>query len=184
MCRLSMIFGIAWSTLLALAPPGILSARPLAQSAGQSQPGPSTTFEQLQAAAASDVQNGENTKAISDIESALAIQPDWKEGWWNLGTLQYEANQYSEAARAFEKVVAYAPRMGPAWALLGLCEFELKRYEESLAHLETAQTIGLGDDAETTRVANYHFALLLIRQGQFERGVKVLHSTFGDGPPS
>ena len=56
-----------------------------------------------------------------------------------------------EAARAFEKVVADAPRLGPAWALLGLCEFELKQYKESLAHLETAQTLGLGHDPKLQR---------------------------------
>jgi tetratricopeptide (TPR) repeat protein len=184
MSRLSMMFGIGWPTLLVLALPGVLSTHLFAQSSGQNQPGPSKSFEQLRAAAAAEVQNGENAEAIRDIESALAIQPDWKEGWWNLGTLQYEANQYTEAARAFEKVVAYAPRLGVAWALLGLCEFELKQYEESLAHLETAQTLGVGDDAETARVANYHFALLLIRQGEFERSVNVLQSTFGNGPPT
>ena len=179
-----MKFGIAWPTLVALALPGVLPAHLFAQSLGQNQPGPSKSIEQLKTAAAAEVQNGENAEAIRDIESALAIQPDWKEGWWNLGTLQYEANQYTEAAQAFEKVVAYAPRLGPAWALLGLCEFELKQYEESLAHLETAQTLGVGDDPETARVANYHFALLLIRQGKFERGVEVLQSTFGNGPPT
>jgi predicted Zn-dependent protease len=68
--------------------------------------------------------------------------------------------------------------------LLGLCEFELKQYGPALAHLEDAQTLGLGDDAETARVASYHLALLRIRQGQFERGTELLHSAFGSGPLS
>jgi tetratricopeptide (TPR) repeat protein len=161
--------------------PQIFSRSPRAR-VNRGRPG---SLEQLKAAAAAaEVQNGENAKAIHDIQRALAIQADWIEGCWSLGTLQYEANQYNNAAQDFQRVVAYAPRLGTAWALLGLCEFELKQYPQSLSHLEKAQTLGLGDDAETARVANYHLALLLIRQGQFERGVELLHFAFGDGPPS
>ena len=113
----------------------------------------------------------------------MRIQPDWEEGWWTLGTLQYEANHYADAAQAFQKLVTFAPRLGSAWALLGLCEFELKQYATSSSHLEKAQTLGLGNDVETARVASYHLALLLIREGHFERGAELLHATFGDNAP-
>lgn len=184
MVRLSMMSlrktGAAWPTLFVL----ILPANLPAQTPGQVRPATQASFEQLKATAAAEVQNGENAQAIGDIQRALAMQPDWKEGWWNLGTLQYEANRYPEAAQAFQKVVEFAPRFGTAWALLGLCEFELKRYGPALAHLENAQTLGLGDDAETARVASYHLALLRIRQGQFERGTELLHTAFGGGTAS
>ena len=179
MVSLRMI-GIASTAVFVLG----LSAHVLAQASGQDEPVSSVGFEQLKIAAAAEIQGGDNAKAIRDIQRALVIQPDWKEGWWNLGTLQYEANDYTDAAQAFQKVVVYAPRLGTAWALLGLCGFELKQYAESLSHLERAQTLGLGDDAETARVASYHLALLLIRSGDFERGAELLHSTFGDGKPS
>jgi tetratricopeptide (TPR) repeat protein len=184
MVRLSMMslrkLGAAWPILFVLSLPAGLPA----QTPGQVQPATQASFEQLKATAAGEVQNGENAQAIGNIQRALAMQPDWKEGWWNLGTLQYEANQYPEAAQALQKVVEFAPRFGTAWALLGLCEFELKQYGPALAHLENAQTLGLGDDAETARVASYHLTLLRIRQGQFERGTELLHSAFGSGPPS
>jgi Flp pilus assembly protein TadD len=70
--------------------------------------------------------------------------------------------------------------MGTAWALLGLCEFELKDYGNALSHLEKAQSIGFGDDPEITRVSSFHLALLLIRQGDFERGSDLLKSAFGE----
>ena len=135
----------------------------------------------LQTAANAEAEEGKTTEAIRDTQRALALQPDWKEGWWNLGTLQYEANLYQDAARSFEKVVGYAPKLGTAWALLGLCEFELKQYAASLAHLEKAQSLGVNEDPETARVASYHLALLLIRDGQFERGANLLHSEFASG---
>jgi tetratricopeptide (TPR) repeat protein len=183
MVRLSIMslrkLGAAWLTLFLLSLPAHLPA----QTPGQVRPATQASLEQLKANAAAEIQNGENAQAVGDIQRALAIEPDWKEGWWNLGTLQYGASQYPEAAQAFQKVVEFAPRFGTAWALLGLCEFELKQYGPALAHLENAQTLGLGDDAETARVASYHLALLQIRQGQFERGTELLHSTFGDGTP-
>lgn len=84
--------GVMWPALLVLALPGLPSANLFAQPAGQGQPGSPGSLEQLKAAAAAEVQNGENAKAIHDIQRALAIQGNWKEGWWRLGTLQYEAN--------------------------------------------------------------------------------------------
>ncbi|HEX6771897.1 MAG TPA: tetratricopeptide repeat protein [Acidobacteriaceae bacterium] len=135
----------------------------------------------LQRTARTEAEEGKTPEAIRDTQRALALDPNWKEGWWNLGTLQYEANQYQDAVRSFEKVTGYAPNLGSAWALLGLCEFELKQYPTSLAHLEKARALGLGDDAETARVASYHLALLLIREGQFEPGAAILQSAFESG---
>jgi tetratricopeptide (TPR) repeat protein len=135
----------------------------------------------LQRTARAEAEKGKAAEAIRDTQRALALDPNWKEGWWNLGTLQYEANQYQDAVRSFEKVTGYAPNLGAAWALLGLCEFELKQYVAALAHLEKAQALGVGDDPETARVASYHLALLLIREGQFARGAAILHSAFANG---
>lgn len=183
MLRLSMThFGtlrIARSCLLALAAFGLTMSHATGQSQ-QTQP----SFADLQRAAAAEADDGKTTDAIRDTKRALKLQPSWKEGWWNLGTLQYEANQYQEAARSFEKVTGYAPKMGAAWALLGLCEFELKQYGPAMAHLEKAQALGLGEDAETAQVAGYHLALLLIRDGQFQRASSLLRDSFGTGTPS
>jgi tetratricopeptide (TPR) repeat protein len=137
---------MVWPGLLALAAPGLLPAGLPAQVPDQSQSTTSATFTELQHAAASEAETGDAAKAIRDTRRALEIQPDWKEGWWNLGSLEYETNDYADAADALQKVVAYAPQLGTAWALLGLCEFELKQYSPSLSHLEKAQTLGLGDD--------------------------------------
>src|SRR5690349_3175876 len=75
----------------------------------------------LQRTARAEAEKGKAAEAIRDTQRALALDPNWKEGWWNLGTLQYEANQYQDAVRSFEKVTGYAPNLGAAWALLGLC---------------------------------------------------------------
>ncbi|HVJ09056.1 MAG TPA: tetratricopeptide repeat protein [Acidisarcina sp.] len=138
-----------------------------------------TSFVDLQRTAAAEMDAGKNAEAIRDTRRALEIRPDWREGWWNLGTLQYETNQYVEAAGAFRKVIESAPGSGTAWALLGLCEFELKDYATALSHLEKAQSLGVGDDPEIAKVSSYHLALLRIHEGDFERGRELLDSAFG-----
>ena len=75
------------------------------------------------------------------------------------------------------------------WERHGLCWdsasfFELKQYVgvlSSLFYLERAQTLWLGDGAgETARAESCEnmpdLALLLIRDGDFERGAELLHS--------
>jgi len=172
------------SVLLVLALPRVHGIALLAQESDPNQIHNDASFENLQRQAAAEADAGKNAEAMRDIGLALAIRPDWKEGWWNLGTMQYDSNQYQQAAQAFRRVVEFAPEMGPAWALMGLCEFELKDYANALSHLQTAQSRGFGEDPEIARVSSYHLALLLVRQGDFERGGKLLNSAFGQGPLS
>jgi tetratricopeptide (TPR) repeat protein len=131
-----------------------------------------------------EAESGKTEDAIRDFQQALALGPDWKEGWWNLGTLQYGANHFADAEGTFNKVVEFAPNLGIAWALLGLSEFEIKGYDAALLHLEKAQSLGMKDDAEIERVSVYHLGLLLIRAGDFERASDLLLATFGSGAMS
>ncbi len=112
--------------------------------------------------------------AIRFYQSALKLRPDWAEGWWYVGTLNYDADHYAEAIPALQRLVALSPQMGQALAFLGLSEFEAKDYKNSLAHLQQAQQQGYGDDAELGKVAGYHLALLYDWSGEFEKTVEVL----------
>src|SRR5688572_8772857 len=56
-------------------------------------------------------------EAIALYRQALAARPRWAEGWWHLGRLLYERNDYAEAALAFTKATALNPNAGTAWAL-------------------------------------------------------------------
>ncbi|HKF49954.1 MAG TPA: tetratricopeptide repeat protein [Terracidiphilus sp.] len=128
---------------------------------------------------------GKTADAIRDYRRALELQPDWKEGWWNLGMLQYSGKQFDEAESAFQRAASLAPGVGNIWALLGLSEFETGDYDRALQHLEQAQRLGIQDDEEIARVASYHLALLCLWSGQFERATELLRASFGFGsmPP-
>jgi tetratricopeptide (TPR) repeat protein len=141
-------------------------------------------LDDLRRQALQEAESGKTEDAIRDFQQALQLGPDWKEGWWNLGTLQYGANHFADAKATFNKVVEFAPGLGIAWGLLGLSEFEIKEYDAALLHLEKAQSLGMKDDAEIQRVSLYHLGLLLIRAGSFERAADLLLATFGSGAMS
>jgi tetratricopeptide (TPR) repeat protein len=136
-------------------------------------------FEALAKSAAAAREAGKTDEALRDYKRALEHRADWAEGWWYLGTLEYDQDRYAEAIPAFQKLVQLAPAAGPGWNFLGLCEFETKDYEKSLEHLRKGQDLGDADDPEISRVAKYHLALLLIRRGDFDRATALLASTFG-----
>jgi tetratricopeptide (TPR) repeat protein len=142
------------------------------------------TFEELEKSATAAREAGRANDAIRDYMKALEIRREWSEGWWYLGTLQYDNDQYSEAIRSFQKLVQLAPGAGQAWSFLGLSEFETKDYANALEHLKKGQSHGNGDDPEITRVSQYHLALLLIRNGNFEDATSLLAAAFGQGTTS
>jgi tetratricopeptide (TPR) repeat protein len=159
-----------------------LAAAAAQSSAAAGQTGDS--FQSLVQAANSARDAGNAEEAIRDYGRALALRPDWTEGWWDLGVTQYQANHYVDAVASLRRVTELVPNVGPGWSMRGLAEFETKDYSNALASLEKAQKLGGVDDPEIARVSAYHLALLLIRNAEFERATKLLHSVFGESVPS
>ena len=177
----------ATKTTLGLLLALLTSASLLAQPSAPQSPA-TVTFEQLSAQAASAREAGKVDEAIHLYHDALQLQPDWAEGLWYLGTLNYDANHYAEAVGALQSLVGLSPElspdMGPALAFLGLSEFEIKDYKNSLVHLQQAQQQGYGDDSQLAKVATYHLALLLNRAGEFEKTANLLApANRGSGTP-
>ena len=113
-------------------------------------------------------------EAITLYRKALAMRPSWAEGWWSLGTIQYDRNAYAPAAQAFQKVIALAPRNGTAYAMLGLCEYELGRDAMALQHIQKSKSIGLHEDESLRNVVLYHEGVLLQRKGNFQAAQETL----------
>ena len=147
----------------------------------QAQNGSPEDFEKL-AAEASVAREGDRLdEAIAGYKKALAIRPQWAEGWWYLATIFYDRDNYAEAARAFREAARLQPKAGAAWAMLGICEFQLGRYDDSLIHIQQGRQLGVGDNAELTRVMRYHEGVLSILKGEFERGQQTLGTLSYEG---
>ena len=169
---------LAWA--LSLAPPSSATDQvvALARQAADKQVD-TPDLDLLKKTALQEAEAGDTNDAIRDYKRILDRQPDWQEGQWNLGMLEYQTGLFLDSTAAFQKVVNFAPNEGMAWAILGLSEFETKAYTESFSHLEKAQELGTKADAEIDRVADYHLALLLIRKADFERATDLLLRDFG-----
>jgi tetratricopeptide (TPR) repeat protein len=155
-----------------------------AQAPAGSNPAPDSTFQTYAQSAAAARDAGRPDEAVRNYQAALKIDPKWQEGWWNLGTLLYEHDQYADAIPPFQTLTQLAPQASPGWTFLGLCEFETKDYTNALDHLSQGEELGGVDDPEIARVAKYHLALLLICTGDFDRAKFALASLASAGQSS
>lgn len=144
---------------------------------GQSASTPQTSnqFDDLatRAAAARDQQN--LPLAIQLYTQAEQVKPDWQEGWWYLGVLQYGSNQYPAAIDAFSHLLELVPTAAPAMALRGLCEFETADYDASLRDLEQSAAHGALNEPRNEQIIRYHLGLLLIHASRFQDALEQLH---------
>ena len=142
--------------------------------AGQTRAASIPSFDAVARSAAEARDAGRLDEAVAAYRRAVALRADWDEGWWYLATTLYEQKQDADARDAFTRFLTLKPETAAAFALRGLCEFRLRHYDRALADLRAAQMRGLGGNAELTRAAWYHTAILLLRDGQFELAVEPL----------
>lgn len=135
---------------------------------------PHVGFEALSAQANAARQANQLDRATRLYEQALALRPDWMDGWWSLGTIEYDRNNYSEAARAFARVKALNPKAGTARVMLGLCEFQLGEDAVALTDLQAGEKLGILNDQQLWQVMIYHEGVLLRRAAKFEDAQKTL----------
>jgi len=113
-------------------------------------------------------------EAISLYRKALKLDPSWLDGWWNLGSLTYDKDDYRECAAAFLKLTSLKPDSAPAWTMSGLCEYKLRDFPAALESLSNAERLGFDEPHELSRAARLHLALVLIKTGYFEKAIVTL----------
>lgn len=150
--------------IFSLALSGMLAAV-WAVSAGAQQSSGQFNDLTTRAAAARDQQN--LPLAIQLYTQAEQLNPNWQEGWWYLGVLQYGSSQYAGAIDAFTHLLQLVPTAVPAMALRGLCEFETGAYDDSLRDLEQAVAHGAANEPRNEQIIRYHLAMLLTHAGRF-----------------
>jgi tetratricopeptide (TPR) repeat protein len=110
-------------------------------------------------------------EAIQLYRRALRMKPSWAEGWWYLGTMQYDRNAYAAGRESLGHLVKLQPKEGAGWVMLGLCEFETKAYAEALPHIERGLSLSVPADSPLSKVGRYHSAILFTHSGQFEKAL-------------
>ncbi len=160
-----LIVGCTLAGFLFLLPVFLLPACAFAQA---NAPG----FDDVVGAATAARQRDDVAQAIGLYRQALQLKPEWPDGWWFLGSLQYEAEAYAAGRDALSHFLELVPDAAPAWALRGLCEFETGEYSQALADLQRGLSLGAGKQSSDEKVLRYHEALLLTRSGNFEAALR------------
>jgi tetratricopeptide (TPR) repeat protein len=129
-------------------------------------------FDEVVLAATAARQRDDVAQAVKLYGQAVQLKPEWPEGWWFLGSLQYEAEAYAAGRDALSHFLELVPEAGPAWALRGLCEFETGDYSQSLTDIQHGLSLGAGKQTLDEKILRYHVALLLTRSGNFDAAMR------------
>jgi tetratricopeptide (TPR) repeat protein len=117
---------------------------------------------------------GQFGDAIALYKKALEANPSWVDGWWNLGSITYDQNNYAECSPSFLNLASLKPDSVPAWTMSGLCEYGLRNFPAALESLSHAERLGFEEPHELSRAARLHLALVLTKTGSFEKAIVTL----------
>ena len=123
-------------------------------------------------------------EAVVLYKKTLAVRPKWAEGWWSLGTIEYDRNNYRAAASAFRQLLSLTPKDGTVYAMLGLSEFELGQDAAALRHLEEAKRLQVSTNPQLRLVMLYHDGILLLRAGKYQSAETSLGALCRDEVPN
>jgi len=145
---------------------------------------PQETFEDL-ARGAQAVLDSRPEESARLYKRALAIRPEWPEGWLYMGGALYRLGRYAEATDALRKGVELAPNVGTGWALLGLSESQLEDEDQALADIRKGEDLGLGNNTAFEVAVRVRAAQLLIRSSAFDEALGQLQplSKHENNPP-
>jgi tetratricopeptide (TPR) repeat protein len=137
--------------------------------AGQTAPYPGNDL--ITQASAARMQN-DIPRAIELYSRAVEVNPKSPDGWWFLGSLQYETGAYVPARDALSHYIEMIPSAGPAFALRGLCEFETGEYAGALGDIQKGISLGAANQPRHEQILRYHEALLLTRLEHYAAALK------------
>jgi predicted Zn-dependent protease len=123
-------------------------------------------------------------EAIQLYKQALAIRPEWPEGWLYMGGALYQAARYAEATDALRKGLGLAPVFANGWALLGLSESQLDDPDQALNDIRKGEELGLGGNVPFETAVRVRAAQLLIASSAFDEALNQLQplTRYSDEP--
>ena len=88
---------------------------------------------------------GDNDKAILDLEKATNLRSDYAEAWFDLSELQHSKGDLDRAVAAAKKVVGLRPKDAAAQSWLGQLCLEMGKPASAAEHLQIASSLGAND---------------------------------------
>jgi tetratricopeptide (TPR) repeat protein len=134
--------------------------------------GQSDSFSEIVADATAARNVDDIPRAVELYHQALKINPQWAEGWWLIGSVEYGAGNFGPAIEALTHYLEMSPNAAPALAMRGLCEFELPDYPKSLGDIQHALALGAANQSRNEQILRFHESMLLTRLGRFEDALR------------
>ncbi len=119
---------------------------------------------------------GRYDEARREFEAALAIQPNYYDGWNNLGQISLDQNDLEGAVRHYTKAIAYR-RAPKAHNNLGTALARLGRHAEAERHFAQAMKVDPG-----YATARFNHAAVLAELGRGEEALREGRSTVAAWP--
>lgn len=120
---------------------------------------------------------GNGPLAIAKYEAILKVAPRLAPAYNNLGSLYYDAGDYTAAARILERGLALDPKMTSASGVLGMSYLKLGRDKEAKPCLEAAVAARPADDA-----LRFSLARSLVDLGEYDEAADQLRLYVGRNP--
>lgn len=138
------------------------------------------TFSALRSRAEAASHENRLNEAARLYGQALRLRPGWADGWWSLGTIEYDRDQYLQSASAFQRLLTLQPSNGTAHAMIGLCQFELGEDNLALKNLLAAERLGVVNNQDLRKVAVYHLGVLQLRKKLYGSALKTFRNLAQD----
>ncbi len=81
----------------------------------------SVNTEKLNEDGLAKIQKGDYEGAMSDFRECINQDRNFKPGWYNLGLINVNLNEYLVGAQCFHEVVRIDATDKPGWQMLGYC---------------------------------------------------------------
>ncbi|MDR1416377.1 MAG: tetratricopeptide repeat protein, partial [Prevotellaceae bacterium] len=103
----------------------------------------STSTKRKAQSAHSENKSYSYSEAISDLQQAIALQPDFAYAYYNLGNLQCSSSQMPEAIGSYTRAIALHPNMGEAYYNRGLVQIYLRDTEKGCLDVSKSGELGI-----------------------------------------
>lgn len=134
-------------------------------------------------------QRADQARAAHDIPAAcdlygraVALDPNWIEGWWYLGNMLFVAGRYPAAEAALQHFTDARPDLAEAWAMRGMAAVQAQSYEQAAEYIHRSLSLSFTTIPALQPVALTNYAFLLSRIGRYDDGLRALRS-FVHGTP-
>src|SRR5262249_20618886 len=77
-------------------------------------------------------------EAISALQEAIRLKPDFADAYNTLGSALFKAQQFDQAIAVYKKTLALTPTDAETHNNLGLAYFKAKRYPDAVTSFQTA----------------------------------------------